>query len=664
MSTPNLKRSLSELCDTISRVSPKKDKSYGKNQRTRTKGSSTAVRILPRNERTLRSGFSVAQSKDEDTKHLQWYDRFAPTRVEDLALHKKKLEEVRDQLESMISGKSPERVLLLSGPAGCSKSTCIKLLCDDLVPRYRTDSGMTVSGRKVANFIEYSSTSAEISPMESFNDFLLQSKYLVGNNLSVLIVEDLPNLFHEPTLRRFRESILSWLLADEQLPILVICLTECQLPESNSNGFSYGIDTTFVAETVLGKDILSHPLFHRIKFNPTNATLMKRHLKLILQKVRREIPEQKYVKGLEYINILASTTGDIRSGISALQFWCTSSFDGENTLFTRHRSTSYFHAIGKIIYGSKESENDVEMTNDLIDDGMVSNETLKLGVLENYSKFNKSNFPLSSALDIVEVLSLSDTLKQLDDEPLHYSIGSVRQTFRNIKVSEHGVHGQANYPREYKMVQEQKKFNLQIQDFKEVEFFKYLSLWSTKDSVLLGSYYGPSIRKLISFKAKSLNYYIKSLQPGTNAYQNALRRYQQLPMIDEVDIVERIGGEMKSMSATSDLSAGINDAIDDNAFISKHNRRRQKLQHLKDELFLQKNTSSVSNTEEFEQDPIVDSDNDNTMDMGIEDGDSELFEILSQKKPKQLKLPVTGTGGTQGSSIEDVILSDSDIENL
>lgn len=118
MSTPSLKRSISEISDRISRASPRKDK--------KVKRSSTSVPSFPY---TNLDHVDLTRPSGERTlpSELQWYDKFSPKRVDDIALHKKKIEEVRYYLEGMVSGKSDERILLLSGPAGCSKSTCVKL---------------------------------------------------------------------------------------------------------------------------------------------------------------------------------------------------------------------------------------------------------------------------------------------------------------------------------------------------------------------------------------------------------------------------------------------------------------------------------------------------------------------------------------------------------
>lgn len=52
---------------------------------------------------------------------------FEPTKLEDLAVHNKKIKEVEDWLCRMCEGNHGE-ILLLSGPVGCGKSATIYTL--------------------------------------------------------------------------------------------------------------------------------------------------------------------------------------------------------------------------------------------------------------------------------------------------------------------------------------------------------------------------------------------------------------------------------------------------------------------------------------------------------------------------------------------------------
>ena len=77
---------------------------------------------------------------------------------------------------------------------------------------------------------------------------------------------------------------------------------------------------------------------------------MLKQLKMVLTSVRNEISFDKYQNGAAFIKRLCANTGDIRSALSALQFWCTSSSNGTDDIFIRESSTAYFHAIGKVLY--------------------------------------------------------------------------------------------------------------------------------------------------------------------------------------------------------------------------------------------------------------------------------------------------------------------------
>ena len=66
-----------------------------------------------------------------------WVDKHAPRTSADLAIHKKKVEEVRDWLKladaSLQLGLPPTpRMLVLSGPTGSGKSAMLRVLADEL----------------------------------------------------------------------------------------------------------------------------------------------------------------------------------------------------------------------------------------------------------------------------------------------------------------------------------------------------------------------------------------------------------------------------------------------------------------------------------------------------------------------------------------------------
>lgn len=60
-----------------------------------------------------------------------WVDLYAPTTRDDLAVHKKKIQEVENWLVESMAGMKGRRFLLLSGPSGCGKSATIRILAKE-----------------------------------------------------------------------------------------------------------------------------------------------------------------------------------------------------------------------------------------------------------------------------------------------------------------------------------------------------------------------------------------------------------------------------------------------------------------------------------------------------------------------------------------------------
>lgn len=646
-----LKRSISELSDRIKKAS---------SPRKRSSTVSLSSTSLPKSSIVTNEFPEVDSVKVEE----QWFERFRPKSIGELALHKRKLDDVQRMMEDMISGRSEKRILLLSGPAGCSKSTCVKLLSDVLVPKYRNGTNLTMTGKVSPTWIEYLTDTDSTSPVESFGEFLSQSKYLTNSNVTVLLVEDLPNIFHENTLLRFRESLLQWLFYEGPLPPLIISLTECHLPEGEDGITNFSLDRNFIAETIFGREILNHPRFSRVKFNPINNTLMKRALGSIICRVKNEIPSEKHHASTEFIRQLAAKSGDIRSAINTMQFWCTSNINDFGTFSTRESSTELFHAIGRVIYGSKDLQDNLELVNTLVDDTNMAPNTIKLGTLENYTKYNKGDFSFCTSEAISGSLSESDLINIGLPESLYYCLAKVRYELGLISKSSNKIHGQPNFPREFKVQNERRKFNMHVEHFINVEFYKYNNVWTKTNTTLYGGFFGPHIRKKLNFKAKSLSHYINSLPNESNYLRSASKQAKEgILLIDDFDIFDRIGGELNTVAATTDLEAPV-DNLNANDRLAKN--MLQKLEKLKaqwekrHQFSLQQENESEGLKQichsEFEGDPIADSDfgsNNGETDQFIdEEGDSELYEILSQKPAKSLQVS------------ENIDLSDSDLENL
>ncbi|QID84707.1 radiation sensitive protein rad24 [Saccharomyces pastorianus] len=635
-----------------------------------TKWSSSRPTSPVRRARSTENEFSIKREAVTDSPDVnnyndkQWYEKYKPTNLEQVAIHKRKLQDVREALEAMFLPDAKHRILLLSGPSGCSKSTIVKELSKVLVPKYRRESNIASlrSTRNHSVVTEYRGDCIinDVPQMESFSEFLKSARYLVMSNLSLILIEDLPNVFHRDTRNRFQQLILQWLYSSEPLlPPLVICLTECEIPESDNNYRTFGIDYTFSAETVMNKEILMHSKLKRIKFNPINSTLLKKYLKLIcVDNMALLKKNNKWSKREEVISHIAQETGDIRSAITTLQFWVTSG--GELPISTRESTISYFHAIGKVIHGSHSTSDDNEMINTLFSsaNGLLSNQDYKMGILENYGTFNKGNFNISDALSIVNCLSECETMNSLP-ESNEYGLRKVRKTFRNIAKESHN-HGTVYFPREWKVRKLQNSFRVQAKDWMNVNLYKYNTVHSFRDIALQLGYYAPLIRKSQSYKKNSMLYYLKNLPTDSVELKQTLEEFQDTMQIEEdIDIIDRIGGPIESLSVEDGLEPLMDSDYSNSDYIENQKKRSDTKLRILIERYeknvMMTDRGSESEDVSFNDDPIVDSDNDNNKTgddtFGRSDEDESLYEMLSQRQPRI-------------ASVVNESLSDSDLEML
>lgn len=594
---PGIQRSLSELSSQIKSVSPVKRRRRDKTEK-------------------------------RENQFEPWYMKYAPKSSNEVAVHKKKLEDVSRLFTSMLSGRDQTRIMLLTGPSGSSKSTLVSQLAKELLPRYRIGSFDT---REPQSF-ERCEDIVEYTQLGNFQDFLGEAKYRTGRNLSMVLVEDLPNVFHTDTRIAFQKALLQWLYSPEELlPPLVVCLTECELENESSNG--YGVDYSFTAESVLGKELLSHPKLTRIKFNPINTTLMKKHLKNICMANRAFMTQRgRWPQKDLVVQQLASMTGDIRSAIANLQYWATSS--GGVPFTTREQSLTYFHIIGKALHGSHACS-DHEMVNSLILNSKthLSNDNFRLGLLENYCLVNGGNFGIGTASSVIDGLSQSDLAGPML-ESLEYAVRKVRHEFNALEKT-HTSHSKPMFPRDWRIRQRQREFEVHCEDYANVEFYKYRNSCSKKDLCLLLAYYGPLIRTRRNYKRNSLKHYASNLPPKVQ--ETIVSQNNDITIVDpSIDVLERIGGAINAVDGVEDVLY-----TDDREKLTKHS-----LEHLK-----QLRDGKLKTLEMFQaiEEPEADAEvlQDLIEETDVEEDDDSLYDLLSQKRT------------TVNES-----LSDSDLEGL
>ncbi|KAM9394277.1 cell cycle checkpoint protein RAD17 isoform 2-T2 [Pholidichthys leucotaenia] len=252
---------------------------------------------------------SVQEDKDEP-----WVDRYSPRSQAELAVHKKKIEEVENWMRLHTSKGG---ILLLTGPSGCGKTATVKVLSLELGLRVQewtnpTSVDLYSSSQQEWKLNGFSFT----SQISQFQDFLLRAnKYnclrMAGDagatDRKLILVEDLPNQFYRQpaclhdTLRRFVKT------------------SRCPL--------------VFIVSDSLSGDSCSRSLFPReiqeeleisnISFNSVARTAVMKVLTCIStleagkSHGRISIPDQTVLETL-----CSGSSGDIRSAINSLQFSC------------------------------------------------------------------------------------------------------------------------------------------------------------------------------------------------------------------------------------------------------------------------------------------------------------------------------------------------------
>lgn len=470
--------------------------------------------------------------------HQQWIDKYEPKVASEICINPQKLKQVRDELSLMINGTSSTKLLVLTGPSGSSKSTSIKILANELITR-----NQVLALDLLAKWIEYFDTAVEgTNQSDQFEEFLNDAKYKIGSNLSVVIIEELPNIFHGGTLAKFRSSIRNWVHSTVNLPPLVLCLTEIEYPGENRE-YSFNIENNLTIDTLLGRELASSFPVKVIKFNPIATRFLKKTINAVIsgEQIFKQIPTTLTNQFLdEMIKI-----GDIRSMIFNLQMWTNylQQLDIKKSIETpsdslidpnkftlnyqRENQIGLFHAIGKIIYCSSEFDHLPSHEQDyysiervLTTFNSTNFSLLNLSILENYSVYQDGAYPLEVASNIVDDLSINDLFVNFDANK-EIGIRSTRINLRSLNGTLGSHKSKIKFPRHFKMVRQYKKTYSQIRNY-----HKYVdNLQSSFDKLnLVDGYYMP----LIYNKKNKTRY----------RYNRLGGRFHEIYADDELPIIE------------------------------------------------------------------------------------------------------------------------------
>ncbi|PWY66341.1 hypothetical protein BO70DRAFT_366546 [Aspergillus heteromorphus CBS 117.55] len=326
-------------------------------------------------------------------KGLPWVQQFPPSNLDELAVHKKKVSDVKNWLVNSFH-RSGRQLLVLRGPAGSGKTTTISLLSKVLdfdILEWKNPSTSELV------------TTTHISAASRFEEFLGRGNEFGGLDLSgvngspvtvtddriastskrrIILIEEYPTLTGQSTnLPAFRLTLQKCLSAKPEQaktesgePVtspIVIIVSETLLDSQSSQS------DKLTVHRLLGPELYNHPRTSIIDFNAIAPTIMYKALNLVLEK-KASISDREAPPSSAILHSI-SKIGDIRSAISSLQFLCLKSEDfqpantsisavkskrGRTTLTSIERETlqlvtqreaslGLFHAVGKVVYNKR-----------------------------------------------------------------------------------------------------------------------------------------------------------------------------------------------------------------------------------------------------------------------------------------------------------------------
>ena len=338
-----------------------------------------------------------------------WTEKYAPLDLAELAVHHKKVSDVRNLLDDALQGKSHHKLLVLKGPTGAGKTTTLSLLSKPLkydiiewrnptTAQYESDDFVSVSAQ-FEDFMAHAGTFGGLHIVAASDE---PTTHDIRHEASkcdrtVLLLEEFPRVFGRSSsgLQSFRSRILEHLATivpmglnaphgasrSSGTALMVLIISESFISDASS------VDN-FTAHRILGPEILSHPGTAVIEFNPVAPTFINKALNQTMQKHSR-VSGARHGLSSNAMQKLAEIH-DIRNAISTLEFVCSNKIaagyaaskvstaktksravkagpsrrdqpwsaeeSGALSLIAMRESTmGLFHAVGKVLY-NKRSE--------------------------------------------------------------------------------------------------------------------------------------------------------------------------------------------------------------------------------------------------------------------------------------------------------------------
>ncbi|XP_002136949.4 cell cycle checkpoint protein RAD17 isoform X1 [Drosophila pseudoobscura] len=248
-------------------------------------------------------------SESPPTVTEKWMESFAPTSSEELAVHPKKIGELRDWLRhcEAMRWKVPAQICLLSGPTGAGKTATLQVLAKEF--GYQLQEWINPVDCEVINTLgdQPSGGSYLGSHLEAFKSFLLRaSRYkslLNAQNKRLVLVEDFPNVLLSDAEANFDDLLEKYSIYGKSPLVFIVA-------DSKSRGLN--ISYKLFPDQLKAKHRINH-----ISFNSIAATIMQKSMKTFCA-----IMQQKGNKALYKVpsstvvdSIVVGAQGDIRNAL-------------------------------------------------------------------------------------------------------------------------------------------------------------------------------------------------------------------------------------------------------------------------------------------------------------------------------------------------------------
>lgn len=576
------------------------------------------------------------------------YMKYAPTTLDDLYLHPKKVSDIRNILTNeLFSTHHNLNMLIISGPSGSCKTTIVKLLIEEYFNKNKLfyESFGIQNSFDICNYVEFD----PLDKTTTFEKFLEDCKVFKKNSkmMKVVVVKYLPNIYYGPIHAQFLKTIKQYLNDDynNEFPPIIFIVSECDIPKDDNNDINddflytkFDINSHYIPETIFDKEILQNHRFKRVNMNPLAKTYLKKVLKRVLEKeivqIDRNTPRNKKIKASSFNNIIdkLSDMKDISAALLQLEAYLQAMKDsndiGNVQIDNKDTGISLFHAVGKIFYGTKE-------------EGFTNDDIIKL-LNKDYQQYTDSVFKCTifENLDSAEVMGLDKYVEMVDvlseTDLMNTYLGTeayirkVRHLCTDLKERLQNADIKAKtikFTPIFKIMKKIKDIQFSINDLQLLKVAKNGEYINTKDLILYEN----------DLESRLLSHYYKEYQAwkeyrldvGKSIEGNDRPGRDIDPKIDYIDI---IGGKLGTLNSISDMEGNVDE------FVQKSSRYKEYLKTQKpNETYME-----LKDNVDIPYDPNVDDfeieSSSDELEPDSSSDEEELLLLASQQIEKEKKL--------------------------